>query len=395
VPAWQFIATQPIVYPPQFSNVNPVTFPDTHPIGTGPFVLNTFNPNEFTLTANPTYWQKSKVKVPAIDVLAVNNNATGDLELSEGKFDWAGLFEPGIKKVYVAQNPKYYHYWFPLESPVNLMFNLTEKPFNNVKFRQAMAYAINKEAIYKKGEYGYEPPANQSLLPPTLDAGWLNHSLAKKYAYNYDQKKALALLESIGYHKKGGKLVGKNGQQLSFTLQCPTGWTDYIQDMAIIQSELGQLGIKVTTETPSAATDFNNVETGHFQAAMVYGWTESNPYFIYDYVLSSSGSAPIGKPATMGANDERFNNAQANRLIAELAATTSVAKQHQIVDQLQKISFTQVPVVALVSAASWNEYQTNHYVGWPTAANPYADPNPSPVAYPNTLVILTHLRPVS
>ncbi len=97
----------------------------------------------------------------------------------------------------------------------------------------------------------------------------------------------------------------------------------------------------------------------------------------------------------MGANDERFNNAQANRLIAELAATTSVAKQHQIVDQLQKISFTQVPVVALVSAASWNEYQTNHYVGWPTAANPYADPNPSPVAYPNTLVILTHLRPVS
>lgn len=392
VPGWQYIAQQQIVYPPQFQHVNPVTFTDTHPVVTGPYVVGSFNPSQYTLKVNPLYWQRNLIKVPAVTEIALSSNQTSDLQMSQGKFDEAILFEPGIQKAYVDKNPKAYHYWFPLSSPTALSFNLTKAPFNNVKFRQAMAYAINKQAIYKQGEYGYEPPANQSLLPPELNKKWLNPSLAKKYAYNYNPKKALSLLESIGYHKKNGQLVGANGKQVSFTLECPTGWTDYIQDMAIIQGDLAKLGIKVITETPSVATDYNDVETGHYQAAMVYGWTESNPYYVYDYIMSSSASAPVGQATTFNANSERFNNPAANKLIAELAATTNVAKQQQIVTQLEKISFTQVPIVALVSGAAWNEYQTNHYVGWPTAKNPYANPQLSTI---NALLVITHRDPKS
>jgi peptide/nickel transport system substrate-binding protein len=392
VPGWQYIAQQQIVYPPQFQNVNPVTFTDTAPIVTGPYVLSKFNPSQYTMTVNPLYWQRNLIKVPAVTEVALSSNETSDLEMSEGKFDEAILFEPGIQKAYIDHNPKDYHYWFPLSSPTALSFNLTEAPFNNVKFRQAMDYAINKEMIYKQGEYGYEPPANESLLPPELNKGWLDQSLAKKYAYAYSPSKAQALLASIGYHKKNGQLIGPNGKQLSFTLECPTGWTDYIQDMSIIQKELGTLGIKVITETPSVATDYNDVETGHYQAALVYGWTESNPYYVYDYIMSSAESAPVGQATTFNANSERFNNPTANKLIAALAATTNVAKEHQIVDQLEQISFSQVPIVGLVSGAAWNEYQTNHYVGWPTASNPYADPQLSTI---NALMVITHLRPVS
>ncbi len=392
VPGLQFIMGQDIVYAPQFQNVNPVKFTDTAPIGTGPYMVDTFNPQQYTLKVNPTYWQRDKIHVPSITEINVGSNTTADLELSEGKFDEAVLFEPGIQKVYIDKNPKYYHYWFPLSSPTSLSFNLTEKPFNNVKFRQAMAYAINKEEIYKQGEYGYEPPASQSLLPPELDKGWLSPSLAKKYAYAYSPSKALKLLESIGYHKKNGELIGPNGSQLSFTLQCPTGWTDYIQDMAIIQKELGALGIKVTTETPSVTTDYNDVETGHYQAAMVYGLSESNPYFIYDYLMSSQGSAPIGQIAGMGDNDERYDNPTVNNLVTELGQTTNVAKQHAIVTKLEQYAMAQVPIVALVSGAAWNEYQTNHYVGWPTASDPYA--NGELGGGSNDLMVITHLTPV-
>lgn len=390
IPMWQYLASQPIVYPAQFAHVNPITFTDTDPIVTGPYVLGQFTPQEYTLKANPLYWQKSKISVPEVEEIALSSNQTSDLEMSEGKFDQAVLFEPGIQKAYVARNPTYYHYWFPLASPVSLYLNLTEKPFSDVKFRQAMAYAINKNLIYKQGEYGYEPPANQSLLPPTLSS-WLDKSLASKYAYNYDPAKAQALLASIGYKKNAqGQLIGPNGKQLSFTLEVPTGWTDYIADTGIIQKELAGLGIKVIPETPSVATDYNDVETGHFQAAIVFGWQESNPYFIYDYILSSSASAPVGQVAGFNSNSERWNNPATNRLIAELAQTTNVAREQQIVDQIQAYTFKDVPVVALVSAASWNEYQTNHYVGWPTAQNPYANPS---ATYPNTLLIMTHLRP--
>ena len=391
IPAWQYLATQAIVYPPQFANVNPQSFTDPHPIVTGPYVVNHFSSSEYTLKRNPRYWQASKIKVPAIKEIALSGNSTSDLQLSQGKFDQAVLFEPGIQRVYVRRNPKDYHYWFPLASPVNLYFNLTEAPFNNVKFRQAMAYAINRQKIYQQGEYGYEPPANQSLLPPSLDASWLDKSLAKKYAYAHNPKKALALLESIGYHLQNGRLIGSNGQQLAFTLEVPTGWTDYIQDTQIIQKELGRLGIKVRVETPSVSTDYSDVETGHFQAALVYGWAESNPYFIYDYILSRSESAPVGQATAFNANSERWNNTETNTLLSQLQATKSVAKQHRLVDALQKITFTQVPVVSLVYGASWNEYQTNHYVGWPTPKNPYADPS---ISWPDTLIEMTHLRPV-
>jgi peptide/nickel transport system substrate-binding protein len=390
IPAWQYIATQAIVYPPQFTGVNPVKFTDTNPIGTGPFMMGSFHSSAYTLKRNPYYWQASKVKVPSIEEIALSNNQTSDLMMSQGKFDEAVLFEPGIQQAYVAKNPKYYHYWFPLASPVNLYLNLTQAPFNNLKFREAIAYALNRVKIYKQGEYGYEPPANQSLLPPGLDQTWLDKSLAKKYNYNYDPTKAKKILASIGYKDKNGQLIGPNGKPVSFTLEVPTGWTDWIEDCSIIKQELGALGMNVTVETPSVATDYNDVETGHFQAALVYGWNESNPYFIYNYLLSSSASAPIGQVANFNSNTERFNSPLANKLIAELAQTSNVAQQHQIVDQLEKISFTQLPVIALVYAASWNEYQTNHWVGWPTAANPYANPS---ATWPDFLMIVTHLKP--
>lgn len=391
IPFAQFIDEQPIVYPAQFTGVDPVKFTDTSPIGTGPFVLDQFTPQAYTMKKNPRYWDASQISVPEIKEVALGSNTTADLQMSEGMFDQAVLFEPNIQKVYVDKNPKYYHFYFPLASPVNLYLNLHMAPFNNVKFRQAMAYAINRQQIYTKGEFGYEPPANQSLLPPALWGSWLDKSLASKYAYNYNPKAALSLLASIGYKKNSsGQLVGSNGKQVTFTLEIPTGWTDWIESSTIIQQELAQIGIKVNVETPSVATDYNDVQTGHFQAALVYGWQEFNPYFVYYYLISSATSAPIGQVATFNANTERYHNPAVDKLINELGSTTNVARQHKLVDEIQQYTFKDVPVVALVSAASWNEYQTNHYVGWPTAKNPYANPSST---WPNPEIILQHLTP--
>lgn len=391
IPFAQFIDQQPIVYPAQFTGVDPVKFTDTSPIVTGPFVLDQFTPQAYTMKKNPRYWDASTIAVPEIKEVALGSNTTADLQLSEGMFDQAVLFEPNIQKVYVAKNPKYYHYYFPLASPVNMYLNLHMAPFNNVKFRQAMAYAINRQQIYTKGEFGYEPPANQSLLPPALWGSWLDKGLARKYAYDYSPKTALSLLASIGYKRNSnGQLVGSNGKQVTFTLEVPTGWTDWIESCTIIQQELAKIGIKVNVETPSVATDYNDVQTGHFQAALVYGWQEFNPYFVYYYLISSATSAPIGQVATFNANTERYHNPAVDKLIGELGSTSNVARQHKLVDEIQQFTFKDVPVVALVSAASWNEYQTNHYVGWPTAKNPYANPSST---WPNPEIILQHLTP--
>ncbi len=94
----------------------------------------------------------------------------------------------------------------------------------------------------------------------------------------------------------------------------------------------------------------------------------------------------------MAANNERFDDPTVNKLVAELAATTNTAKQHQLVDQIQAITFKQVPIIALVYGAAWNEYQTNHYVGWPTPTDVYANPE---LGSTNDLAVITHLRPAT
>ncbi len=391
VPNWYFIASTPIVQAKQWSAVkNPVTFTDPHPIGTGPYTLQFFKPTEYMLKANPRYWQASKIHVPQLEYLALEGNQTSDLMLSEGKFDESVLFTPNIQGTYVNRNPQYYHYWFPLSAPITLRMNLTKYPFNRVQFRMAMAYGINKQTLYKQGEYGYEPPANQSLLAPSQQKQWLDTALQKKYPYNYNPQKAAALLKQMGLRKNAqGLLVGQNKKPLTINLEVPTGWTDWIQDCQIIKSNLAQLGITVNVQTPSVTTDMNNMFTGNFDMALMYENSYANPWFVYDQVLASNESAPIGKVAA--ANYERWINRPTDTLLAQYEKTTNVAKERQIIDQLQKIMYTQLPVVNLMYGAAWNEYQTNHYVGWPTQQNPYAMPSNT---YPDNLVIITHLTPV-
>lgn len=392
IPDWYYIATTFIVNQQQWSKVsNPVKFTNPHPVVTGPYVLKNFNSQLFTLTENPLYWQKSKVHVPEIESVALTSNTTADLQLAQGKFDEASLFTPDIQKVYVDANPKVNHYWYPQGVPVSIFMNLTEYPFNQLKFREAVAYAVNRKTISTNGEYGYMLPANQSQLPPTMQAQWLDTSLQSKYAYNYDPARAESLLKSMGLKKNNqGQLIGPNGKQLRVTIEVPTGYTDYIQDCAIIQKSLESLGISVQVLTPSVAAWTSDTESGHFEMALDRETTYSNPYLDYAELLSKQDSAPVGQIAST--NFERWHSAKTNQLLHEYQVTSNLATQKKIVDQIQQILYTQLPVVSLVWGTSFNEYQTNHYVGWPTPKDEYALP---PYYYPDTLSIVLHLRPKS
>ncbi len=390
IPDWYFIATTYIVNKAQWSHIaNPTKFTNPSPVVTGPYVLAHFSAESYTLKANPLYWQKARVHVPAITSMALTSNTTADLQLAEGKFDQAALFTPNIQKVYARVNPKFYHYWYPQGVPVNLFMNLTKYPFNHLKFRQAVAYAISRPNISKNGEYGYMLPANQSQLPPTMQAQWLDKSLQAKYPYRYDPAKAAQLLRSMGLKKNSqGQLLGPGGKQLTISIEVPTGWTDYIQDCQIIASSLGKLGIKVQVETPSVSTWTNDTETGHFDMALNRLTTYPNPYLIYDQLLSSQNSAPVGQVAST--NWERWRNPKTNQLLLKYQETSNPKAQKAVVNQLQQILYRQLPVVSLVWGTSFNEYQTNHYVGWPTAKQGYALP---PYYFPDTLSIILHLRP--
>lgn len=391
IPEFYYIATQAIVDEAQFSKVkDPVTFTNPDPIGTGPFMVQSFTGEQYDLTPNPYYWQRNKVKIPEVEIRGVTGNTSVDEWLVDGSVDWAQSFIPNMTKVYIDKNPKDNHAFQPPSSPWTIFMNLTQAPFNNVNFRKALAYSIQRSDIVSKAEYGIMTPDYGSLLPPTMGQ-WLSPKLSAEYKYTYNLKKAAEYLKKAGLKKNSqGQWVEKNGTPISLTLEVPAGWTDIIQDGQIMVSDWKKLGLNVTEVTPSPTTVTDNVQTGHFEMALQEAVGVPNPYFVYYSELDGNETAPIGQVAP--SNYERWNNAETNKLLNEFASTTSAAAQKQIMYQLQKIVATQLPVIPYDYGVFWGEYTTTNYTGWPSFKDPYA---PMQIyAYPDPLLIVTHLRPV-
>lgn len=388
VPFAQQIAGTLIVPQHIWSKVSdPVTFTNDNPVVTGPYVLGSFNPNEYVLKKNPRYWQAGKVAAQQLAFPALTGNQTSQLELSQGMFDWATLFVPNIKKTWVNKDPKHNKYWFPPGGTVSLYLNLAKRPFTNLAFRQGLSYGLNRREIAVKAENGYVQAASQTgLLLPNLKK-WLDHSLPKQGRIPYKPKKALAFFAKAGYHKHGSRLVGANGKQVSLSIMTVNGFTDWLQGAQVVQQELRKLGINASLVTPQYAEYFSALQNGKYDTAFGgFGGTGS-PYLDFNGLLSSKLTAPVGKPAP--SNFERWRNRHTNSLLGQLKATTSTAKQRRLTHQLERVMYRQVPIVALFYGATWSEYTTKRFTGWPTASNPYAAP--APYGSPPIMVI-THLR---
>src|SRR5260370_35117916 len=159
---------------------DPTKFADVHPIGTGPFVLNSFSPQLIDLKKNPNYWQPGKPAVTEIRYPSFDSNTSAELLLQRGSVDWTGLFTPNIQQTYVDKDPAHNHYWFPNRNIVMLYLNTAKAPFNQLAVRQAISNAIDRNQIYKVAESGYEPISSPTRL--VLPANQINLDSAYVHA---------------------------------------------------------------------------------------------------------------------------------------------------------------------------------------------------------------------
>jgi peptide/nickel transport system substrate-binding protein len=364
---------------------NPTTYTNKKPVVTGPYVLGTFNPNEYTLTKNTTYWQADKVAASKIVFPALTGNQQSQLQLSRGGYDWATLFVPNIKQTWVSKAAGN-KYWFPPGGTISLFLNLTKAPYSSTTFRQGLSDALNRTEIANKAEDGYVQPASQSgLLLPNLQK-WLDPSLPNKGVVTQDTAKAMQLFAQAGYTKKGNTLVDKNGKAVTMTIETPNGFTDWLDGAQALQQQLKAVGISVTIRSPEYAAYTEALQNGSFDAAISSFGGTGSPYVDFYNTLSSKQTAPVGKPAA--SNFSRFSSPATDKLLDQLQRETSTSQQQTSINGLQHVMYTQIPVLALWYGGTWGEYSTKGFSGWPTASNPYAPP--APYGDP-PLMIVTHL----
>jgi peptide/nickel transport system substrate-binding protein len=365
-------------------------YADPNPVGTGPYLLKSFTPQIYTMVKNPNYWQPGKPVVNEITFPAFDSNTSAELALNRGDIQWTGLYIPNIQQTYINRDPAHNHYWFPPSDVVMLYVNTAKYPFNLLPVRQAISDALDRQKLDSIAESGYEPVASPTGLLLPENNRYLNPGYS---GLNFTMNPAQSeqLLQSAGFTKgSNGYFVDKNGKQLAFSIDVVSGWTDWITSCQIMASNLKAAGMNVTVNTLSYDAYYSALQMGNFSVAISWTNPGPTPYYIYDGLLRSSNTAPIGQSAN--SNWERWNDPATDKLLNEFATTTDPTVQQQAIEGIQKIMVEQLPSIPLTNEPYWYEYSTAHYTGWPDPQHPYAVP--SPFIAPDSEIVLLNIKPV-
>jgi peptide/nickel transport system substrate-binding protein len=371
------------------------TYPDTHPVGTGAYTVGSCSSTNLIYKANPHYWQPGTPAVKTVEWPAYLSNTTGNNCLIDGQCQWGGQYIPNIKGTYLAKDSAY-HNWAPSVTSVTLDINLGLKnsPLDNVKVRQAMALAINRNEVGAIGETGSETGAFQDGVAESFrNGGWVDQAQAKSYYndYAFNQSEAETLLDQAGYSKTvGGVRENSAGQKLAFSMVNNGGYSDWVADGTVIAQQLAKVGIQVTPRNESGNAWSSDMSLGHFELGIQDQLGGPGPEYEMRQWLFSGNTAAIGKAAST--NFGRYSNPATDALFNAYGMTNNLSTQQSIVFKLEKVLLSDVPYIPVLTAVSWDQYNSAQFTGWPTAADPYAQGN---TVYPDWGWDLLHIKPTS
>jgi peptide/nickel transport system substrate-binding protein len=385
------VLQQSIVPEHQWKNIaDPTKDAVKDAIGTGPYTIKTFSSQGVVLAARSDYWG-GKVPVSQLKYLEYNDN-TGLLRgLQNQETDWAQIFITDFKQNYVDKDPKHNVFWGAnVLSPDMLLVNSTKAPFDNVAFRKAVNMVVDRKAQAEtaRSNAGPELKSVTGIPQPTGD-----QYIAPDYKgkdFSIDVAGAKKVLTDAGYTWKNGALTDPSGKAVSFTLQNPQGWNDYVTGIQLVATQVKKtLGADVKVATPDADTWTSNVATGNFDAVMHWTGSGSNPWHIYDDVMNGAylDQAAGGKVAS---NFGRYNNPEATALLKEYASASDDAARTAALDKIQKIFVDEVPAIPIGTHPQLGEYNTRKFTGWPSETDPYATADPT---QPSAVQVLMNLKP--
>jgi glutathione transport system substrate-binding protein len=203
-----------------------------NPVGTGPFILESWVPDTLKAKRNPDYWKSGWPKVASVTVRSVPENGTRIAMLQAGEAHYIYPLPTELVNV-VKANPKLDVINAPSIIPRILAMNTMRKPFNDVRVRRALNCAVDKDALIRVVWSGYADQMD-SPQPPQL----VFHR--KGTPWPHDVPKARQLLAEAGYADGfETELWGPNS-------------TLAVRVMQFIQQQFAQVGVKLTV-TPLEA----------------------------------------------------------------------------------------------------------------------------------------------
>ncbi|MCC8242958.1 ABC transporter substrate-binding protein [Saccharothrix luteola] len=375
---------------------DPAVTPMADPIGTGPYLLEEFKPQAYTLKANPTYWG-GEPAVKKIRYLALSGNQAGAAALKAGQVDWQTGPVPDLKDV-----ERNYPGYRSVITPVNQIALVTcgnttlgcQGPQTDPAVRQAIYHAIDRTQLNALAFENTGSDISPSFLLPDRDSALISDRLHDRTApMRPDQGKAQQLLENAGYAKGSDGIYARNGEPVSLTLSTVAGWTDYITAADTMGQQLRRAGIEVTVQQVSWNEFVDARDRGTYQLIIdsLYQGPAPDPFYLYNYFYSTAQTAAVG--AKPGPNVSRFSDPQVDQALdaLKLVNPTDTAARQPHLETIQTRIEQAMPYIPVLTQGTISIYRDAKFTGWPTNSDLYAFP--AVWAHPDHAEIILRLKP--
>jgi peptide/nickel transport system substrate-binding protein len=369
-------------------------YPALDGVGSGPFVLEQFEKGQFArFKANPNYYGGK----PAVDrvVLRVFDNPDAMVAaLKRGEIDAAEDI-PGTAFHLLQKDPN-------LETVQGNQGAMDEFAINggdglkkphpallDIRVRQAIAHAIDKETIVKRALAGLGTPTDTLSVSP--DTAW-SPKIPDGQRFDFDLNKARQILDQAGYKDTNGDGIREmpgGGRALKFRYAVRTEGDTGPPIAELISGWLRQIGIATTQKVYNDSQLTEVIGKGDYDL-FVWGWTpfvDPDPMLSY-FTCSQVSSDP--KDPTNYYNDANWCDKQYDALYNQQKVERDRAKRMDIVHQMLTRFYDAAVYNVLFTYPDLQAYRKNRFTGWIRQPE-----KTGPVIFSNTSPTYAKLKPVT
>ncbi len=312
----------------------------TSPVGTGPFRFVSQSPDQgIVLEKNPDYWRAGEglPKLDGIQFVQIPDAGTKLTALRTGEVHWIDTVPPqdieslsGEDGVTVGRVPGGDYHYFAL--------NQNLPPFDDVRVRQAIAHAINREEIAEAAQFG-AATANQAAIPASNAAWYLDYAPFG----SGDAATAQGLLDEAGV----------SGLTIDFLVS--SDFPETVTQAQVISAELAAVGITVEITDVDFTTWLDMQGNGEFGAFMLSWIGNIDPDDFYYAQHHSDG----------GFNFQGYSNPDVDALLDGARVETDQAARKALYDQAAQLIVDDASYIYLYNPDNINAWR-NEVSGYAT-----------------------------
>ncbi len=304
-----------------------------NPVGTGPFTLAEFIPGDrVVLEAFPDYWQKDDngIQLPYLDKLTVKPIPDAGQRLTALETGDIDIFQTAVSSdIAQAERRGFAAQKISGSSSTILLMNNSKPPFNDVRARQAVAYALNKDVINERVYDGVRVPSYSGFA---LDSGYYSEEAGTP---RFDLDKAKALVDDLG--------------GLKFSIVCiPTPEADQILQLTKQMGEAAGMEISLESQEQGAFVNRIFSKSGDYEAACF----RSSHFIEPDAIRPGLTTGDAG-------NLVFYSNPAVDKLLDEARQSADFDVRKAKYDEVQAITGEEVPLITTLYDLFGNVYNSD------------------------------------